>query len=171
MKNNIVIDISPQYLAKIWALSYGPKWCQLIKLKDYLKCNILRQKRMINFIFGTHINIEVFTSWYYHLCVTRNFQSTQNKSFQYLHKSMELKLIFCLQISKNVFFKMIVSSWVCLARHAQSTQEKFTIPLKYIKENVKDEVDFWPADKRRTFLQCDTTIWGVCGQTYANYPK
>ena len=124
MKNNIVIDISPQYLAKIWALSCGPTCCQPIKLKDYLKYNILRQKWMINFIFGTHINIEVFTSWYYHLGVARHFQSTQNKSLQYLHKSMELKLIFCLQISKNVFYKMIVSSWVCLARHDQSTQKE-----------------------------------------------
>ena len=33
--------------------------------------------------------------------------------------------------------------WVCLVRHTQSTQNnKFTTSLKYLKENVKDEVNF-----------------------------
>ena len=31
---------------------------------------------------------------------------------------------------------------------------------KYVKENMKDEVDFLPADKRRRFLQSDTIILG-----------
>ena len=49
---------------------------------------------------------------------------------------------------------MIVSFRVCVARHAQSTQNnRLTISFK---ENVKDEVDFLPADKRRRFLQSDT---------------
>ena len=33
---------------------------------------------------------------------------------------------------------------------------------KYVKENMKDDVYFLPADKRR-FLQSDTTILGVYG--------
>ena len=33
--------------------------------------------------------------------------------------------------------------WVCIARHAQSTQsKKFAKSLQYLKENMKDEVDF-----------------------------
>ena len=44
----------------------------------------------------------------------------------------------------------------------------FTIFLQYRKENVKDEVDFLPADKRQRFLQSDTVILGVCGQACAN---
>ena len=44
----------------------------------------------------------------------------------------------------------------------------FTIPLQYRKEYVKDEVDFLPADKHQRFLQSDTVILGVCGQTCAN---
>ena len=48
-----------------------------------------------------------------------------------------------------------------LARHAQSTQNKFTISLQYLKEHVKDAVDFFPAGKR--FLQSDTIILDVCG--------
>ena len=52
---------------------------------------------------------------------------------------------------------MIVLPWVCVAWHAQSTQNnKFAISLQYINENVKDELDFLPADK--------------C-QAWPNYPK
>ena len=76
---------------------------------------------------------------------------------------MGLKLIFCLQIKTKVFCKLIVSLWVWVARHAQSTQNnKFTISLQYLREDVKDEVDFLPADKRQRFLQIDSIILGVC---------
>ena len=52
-----------------------------------------------------------------------------------------------------------------LVRHAQSTQNnKFTMSLQYCKENVRDVVDFLPADKPQKFLQSDTVILGVCGQ-------
>ena len=67
---------------------------------------------------------------------------------------------------------MILSHWVFVARHAQSTQNnKFAISLEYLKENIKDEVDFSPADKRQRFLQIDTIILGVCGQPCPNYQK
>ena len=36
---------------------------------------------------------------------------------------------------------------------------------------MKDEVDFFPADKCQRFPQIDTIILGVCGQASANYPK
>ena len=39
------------------------------------------------------------------------------------------------------------------------------------EKNVKDEVDFLPADKHERFLQVLTIILGVCGQTCPNYPK
>ena len=59
-----------------------------------------------------------------------------------------IKPIFCLQINRNIFYKLKVSLWVCVAKHAQSTQNnKFAISLQYLKENVKDEVDFLPVDK------------------------
>ena len=37
--------------------------------------------------------------------------------------------------------------------------------------NMKDEVDFFPADKRQRFLQSNTIILDVCGQACPNYPK
>ena len=56
--------------------------------------------------------------------------------------------------------------------YAQSTQnDKFAIFLQYLKENVKDEVDFLPACKHQRFLQIDTIILGVSCQACPNYPK
>ena len=54
---------------------------------------------------------------------------------------------------------------MCATRHAQSYQKnKFTIYLQYLKENMKDEVDFLPADKRQRFPQSDNIILDECGQ-------
>ena len=45
------------------------------------------------------------------------------------------------------FLQDVVSLWV-LARKAQSIKNnQFTIYLQYLKENMKDEVHFWPAGK------------------------
>ena len=60
MKTNIVIDISPTYLAEFWVSSYGPKCCQPIVLQDSLKRNIVRKKWMMKLIFCILINIEAF---------------------------------------------------------------------------------------------------------------
>ena len=65
-----------------------------------------------------------------------------------------------------------ISLWVYKARQAQSTKNnQFTISLQYLKENMKDEVDFLPADKCWRFFQIDTIILGVCGQASPNYLK
>ena len=128
LKANIVIDISPPvpYLA-IWSSSYGSRCCWLIKLQDSLKCNISRKKWMTKFIFGMHINIEVF-------------------------------------------YKLILSFWVCIARHPQSTQNnKFAISLQYIKEEVSDDVDFLYADQHESFLQIDTMIFDGDGQIFPEF--
>ena len=67
---------------------------------------------------------------------------------------------------------MIVSFWLCIARHVQSTEKnQFTISLEYLKENMKDEDDFLPADKCWMFLPNDTNILGVCSQACPNYLK
>ena len=50
-------------------------------------------------------------------------------------------------------------------------ENNFAIFLQYMKENVKDEVDFLLADKHERFLQIDTLILGLCGQACPNYSK
>ena len=73
-----------------------------------------------------------------------------------------MKLIFCLQINTKNFYKLIVSLWVCIDRHAQSTENnKLTISFQYLKENVKDKGDFLPPDKHQRFLQSNTGILGA----------
>ena len=125
MKTNIAIDVSPlfPYLAKFCFSSYGPKCCSPIKLQGSLKCNISRKKRIMKFIFGIQINIEVF-------------------------------------------YKLTTLLWVCIACHSQSTQNnKFAISLQYLKENMKDKIDFFPVDAHIVLSFC------VCGQACPNYPK
>ena len=76
-----------------------------------------------------------------------------------------MKLIFCLQINAKVFNMSVVSLWVWVARHAQSTQNsKFAISLQHPKENVKVEADLLAIDKRQRFLHIDTIILGVCSR-------
>ena len=108
------------------------------------------------------INIEVFC-WF----VTRHAQSAQNEKFPYVsnisRNALGVKLIFCLQINAKVFYKLIVSLYVCVARHAQSTQNNnFKISLQYIEESMKDEVDFC------RLLQTDFIILGVHDQACQN---
>ena len=70
-----------------------------------------------------------------------------------------VKFIFGMQINIGVFQKLLLSFWVCIVRQAQSIQnDKFAISLQYLKENVKDDVDFSPADKHERSLQIDTII-------------
>ena len=57
MKTNIVTKTIP---GKILFSSYGPKWCQPVKLQDSLKCKISRKIGEMKFIFGMQINNEVF---------------------------------------------------------------------------------------------------------------
>ena len=86
-----------------------------------------------------------------------------------------MKFIFCLQINTNVFCKLIVSLWVCVARHAQSTQSnKFAISLQYLKKEVRDGVRFLHADN--TKVSTDRQMFGIIvfeesGQICLNCPK
>ena len=109
--------------------------------------------------------------------------------------------MFGLQIKVEVFYDLILSFWVCAARHVQNTQNnKFTISLQYLIENVKDEVtflqadklpkvlkvisldiftisqpkdevEFLSADKHESFLQGDNITLGVRNQACPEYPK
>ena len=136
MKTIIVVDISPPitYLAKFWFSSCEPKCCWSIEVLNSLKCNISRKKGMMNFTFDMQRNNKIICKLILSFCnITR--------------KTWGMKLLFCLQIDTKVFCKVVVSFWVCISRLAQSTQNnKFAISLQYLKENGKNEVDFFLAD-------------------------
>ena len=70
-----------------------------------------------------------------------------------------MKLIFRLLIKVEGFFKVILSFYVCVARHAHIIQNnKFAISLQHLKKEVSDAVDFLHADKHESLLQIDTMI-------------
>ena len=75
-----------------------------------------------------------------------------------------MKFIFDLEINMEVFYMLMLSFWVCVTRHAQSTQNnQFAISLQYLKKDVSDELDFLHADKHKGLLQIDTmTLMEIC---------
>ena len=75
-----------------------------------------------------------------------------------------MKFIFDIEINMEVFYMLMLSFWVCVTRHAQSTQNnQFAISLQYLKKDVSDELDFLHADKHKGLLQIDTmTLMEIC---------
>ena len=55
--------------------------------------------------------------------------------------------------------------------YAQSTQNLFAISFQYLKQILKDEVDFLTAVKHKIILQINTIILGACGQVCSYDPK
>ena len=83
-----------------------------------------------------------------------------------------INLIFCLQINIKGFFKLLLSFYVCAARHPQITQNnKFAVSLQYLKKELSDEVDFLHADKHESLLQIDSMVLIGGGQAFPKFPK
>ena len=80
-----------------------------------------------------------------------------------------MNCIFGMQKNIEIFDKLIHSFWVCVTRHAQSTQKKFAYPA-ISPEKHGDEVDFLPADKHKSSPQTDTDF-DEDGQAFPNFPK
>ena len=78
-----------------------------------------------------------------------------------------IKSFFGMKIT-STFSTLILSVWVYVTRHAESTKNN---KLQYLEENVKDEVEFLSEGKHERFLQIDTIILDVCDQACPNYPK
>ena len=55
--------------------------------------------------------------------------------------------VFGMRINIKVFYKLILSFWICIPRHAENIQNnKCVISFQYLEEKVKEEVDVLPAD-------------------------
>ena len=96
-----------------------------IKLHNSLKCNISRKKWIIE------VKTSNSSASYTIILNLRNMSKVPK--IRSLHvfaispeKHGRMKLIFCQQINTKVFYKMILSLWVCDASHVQSTQNKKT---------------------------------------------
>ena len=74
--------------------------------------------------------------------------------FEISQEGSREKLIFCMQISMKVSFKLIQWFLMGMDKHFQNSQNrKFAMSLQYLVKGVRDEVDFLHADKHQSFLQ------------------
>ena len=49
-----------------------------------------------------------------------------------------------------------------MIKHSQSTEiSKIAVSLQYLKKEVRDEVDFFHADKHQSFLQVDLNTFSI----------
>ena len=70
--------------------------------------------------------------------------------------------IFGLQTSRKAFYKIDTMILMGIVKHLQSSQNsKFTMSLRYLKKEVRDEVDFLHVDKHQSFLQLDFNTLGI----------
>ena len=87
-------------------------------------------------------------------------------------KKWTMKFLFGMQINIEVFYNLILSFWVYVTRHVQSTQnKKFAYLCNMSRKAFSDEVDFLRADKHDNFLQVDSITLSVRSQTCAKYPE
>ena len=139
MKTNIVIDtlLPVPCVVTFWFSSYGPMCCQPIKQQHSLKCNMSRKKRMMKFILSMQVNkifYKLILSFW--VCVARHAQSTRNKKFAYI----------C-NISRKKSFLKGGSIPLGVPKVPKITSLQNNKYLQYLKQNVKNEVDFLPAYK------------------------
>ena len=94
--------------------------------------------------FCLQINIKVF----YRMVISLVFVFLSGFSFTDTDDSQESR-----GRDRTIFYSTLPlplahELWVYLARQAQSTKNnQFTTSLQYLKENMKEEVDFLAADK------------------------
>ena len=101
-----------------------------------------------------------------------NTQNTKFVTFSNIsRKSWGIGFIFSM-INIKVFYKLVSSVLVAVARHAQSSQSNFAkffaINISIKKGGIKL---IFGADKHQSFLQVDTIIFDGCDQACLNYSK
>ena len=85
-------------------------------------------------------------------------------------KKWMMKCIFGMKINIKVFYKLILSFWVCATRHTQSTQNKFAY-LSNISRKAWEMKLIFCLQINTSFLQVDSITLGVFSQARSIYPK
>ena len=75
-----------------------------------------------------------------------------------------------MKINIKVFYKLILSFWVCGTRHTQSTQNKFAY-LSNISRKAWEMKLIFCLQINTSFLQVDSITLGVFSQACPKYPK
>ena len=84
-----------------------------------------------------------------------------------------IKFIFAMQVNMEVFYKLILSFWVCVVTHAQSAKKRSLDISAISPKSIGDDVFFFflPADKYNSFLQYDSITSGLRSLACSKYPK
>ena len=85
-------------------------------------------------------------------------------------KKWMMKCIFGMKINIKVFYKLILSFWVCATRHTQSTQNKFAY-LSNISRKAWEMKLIFCLQINTSFLQVDSITLGVLSQACPKYPE
>ena len=94
----------------------------------------------------------------------------QDSSKCNISRKKRIMKFICIQINTKVFYKLILSFWVCAARHAQSSQNKKFTYLCNSPKNVENEVNILATNKYQNFLRIDINL-GVRTLPFPKYPK
>ena len=81
-----------------------------------------------------------------------------------------MKCIFGMKINIKVFYKLILSFWMCATRHTQSTQNKFAY-LPNISKKAWEMKLIYCQQINTSFLQFDSITVSVFSQAWPKYPK
>ena len=82
-----------------------------------------------------------------------------------------MNFIFGIQINIEVFYKLILSFWVLLARHAQRLQNKFAYICNISRNTWRIKLIFLPVDKHKRLTHVDSIALRVRSQACPKYPK
>ena len=109
-----------------------PEWPQSRFFLDYSKCfvilvflgNNLQGKLTLLFIFHHHIWQNSGSRVMGENTISQSLLQ-DSLNYNILRKKRMMKFIFCMQINIEIFYKLILSFWLSVTRHAQSTPNKF----------------------------------------------
>ena len=85
-----------------------------------------------------------------------------------------INFIFGMQMNIEAFYNLILTFWLCITRHTQSTQNKFAYLCSISRKAWVMKLIFFfflPPDKDKNSLQIDSITSGVHSQTSLKYPK
>ena len=87
-----------------------------------------------------------------------------------LRKKWMMKCIFGMQINIEVFYNLILSFWVCVTKHSQSTQNKFAY-LCNISSKAWEMKLIFCQQINTSFLQVHSITLGELSQACPKYPE
>ena len=80
-------------------------------------------------------------------------------------KKWMMKFIFGMQRNGKIFYKFILSFWVCAARNAQSTQNrKFAYLCNISRKTWGMKLLFWRQINTKVFDKVLVSFWGCVGR-------